>query len=129
MLVVLALVIAACGTDTGTQDTGQTGSADEGTMDEEEIVMEDGQMDEDDARLEGSYTLADVAGHDAPDSCWTAINGNVYDLTDWIQEHPGGEANIIRLCGIDGTEPFLKKHGGQAKPEENLDLYKIGALS
>src|SRR5882724_3561566 len=43
----------------------------------------------------GTYTLADVARHRTQSSCWTTIDGNVYDLTSWIPQHPGGEAAIV----------------------------------
>ncbi len=74
------------------------------------------------------YTLADVANHADATSCWSAIGGNVYDLTGWVGKHPGGEKNILRLCGKDGTSLFEGKHGGDAKPEAALTGYLIGPL-
>jgi len=35
-----------------------------------------------------SYTLAEVAKHASTSSCWSAIDGNVYNLTNWINLHP-----------------------------------------
>ncbi|RMF05134.1 cytochrome b5 domain-containing protein [Candidatus Woesearchaeota archaeon] len=74
-------------------------------------------------------TLAEVAAHDNAQSCWTAINGKVYDLTDWISQHPGGAGNILKLCGIDGSSAFMGKHGGNAKAKSTLENYEIGVLS
>ena len=34
--------------------------------------------------------LSEVALHSSGDDCWSAVDGNVYDLTKWISEHPGG---------------------------------------
>lgn len=69
-----------------------------------------------------------VAQHAAPESCWSVVNGNVYDLTDWIARHPGGSGNIIRMCGVDATADFDRQHGGQGRPESELKAYLLGAL-
>lgn len=75
------------------------------------------------------YTLAEVEQHDTEASCWTAVDGNVYDLTPFIRKHPGGRANIMRICGIDGTAAFSDQHGGERRPENTLDDYYLGPLS
>lgn len=76
-----------------------------------------------------SYKIADVALHANSSSCWTAINGNVYDVTSWISKHPGGSNAILSLCGHDGSDVFNGKHGGQARPESELANFKIGILN
>jgi cytochrome b involved in lipid metabolism len=74
------------------------------------------------------YTKDDVAQHDDAASCWTIVNGSVYDLTTFIEKHPGGERDILRLCGTDGTSAFMGQHGGEARPESTLEGYRIGAF-
>lgn len=74
------------------------------------------------------YTLAQVAQKNSQSACWVAIDGMVYDLTDWIRSHPGGRASILSLCGTDGTSGFLSQHGGQARPSATLDQYLLGPL-
>ncbi len=74
-------------------------------------------------------TMAQVATHNSPASCWSVINGSVYDLTSWIPNHPGGEKAITQLCGIDGSEKFNRKHGGAAKQATVLAGFKIGTLA
>ncbi len=74
------------------------------------------------------YTMADVEAHGTQKSCWTTIGGKVYDLTSWIDQHPGGALAIISLCGKDGTESFQRQHGGQANPEAELKTLLIGQL-
>lgn len=72
--------------------------------------------------------LSQVAEHAARENCWTIINGNVYNLTSWIPNHPGGETAILQLCGKDGSQKFNGKHGGVAKQAAVLAGFKIGAL-
>lgn len=77
----------------------------------------------------GGITMGEVAKHNSSASCYTAIEGAVYDLTSWINQHPGGSAAIKSLCGVDGTAVFNDQHGGQGKPEKTLTAYRIGALA
>lgn len=74
------------------------------------------------------YTMAEVSVHNTVNSCWSVVDGNVYDLTSYISRHPGGEKNILRICGKDGSSAFEGQHGGESKPEKILASYKIGPL-
>ncbi len=73
-------------------------------------------------------SIAEVAQHDDSASCWAAIEGTVYDLTDWITQHPGGPDRILGICGTDASEDFGAQHAGQAEPTEQLSELAIGAL-
>jgi len=75
------------------------------------------------------YTLADVAKHADANSCWSAVNGKVYDLTKWINQHPGGANRILAMCGKDASAAFNGQHGGQARPEKELAGFEIGTLN
>ena len=55
-------------------------------------------------------SIAELATHSTNDDCWTAIHGNVYDLTLYANVHPGGAFFITRNCGIDGTADYDKFH-------------------
>lgn len=77
----------------------------------------------------GSYTLADVAKHADANSCWSAVNGKVYDLTKWINQHPGGPRRILAMCGKDASDAFNGQHGGQARPAKELAGFEIGTLN
>ncbi len=75
------------------------------------------------------YTIEDVSKHNHKLDCWTAVNGSVYNVTPWIAEHPGGEAAILSLCGIDGSAAFSGQHGGEKRPANELAGFKIGILN
>lgn len=74
------------------------------------------------------YTLADVSKHNSASSCWAAINGGVYDVTTFIDQHPGGTEAILSLCGTDGSAAFNNQHGDQKRPNNELAGFKIGNL-
>lgn len=57
---------------------------------------------------DASYTLDEISKHNTRQDCWTTIEGNVYDVTSFISEHPGGD-RILQACGIDATDLFTGK--------------------
>lgn len=75
-----------------------------------------------------SFSVAQVAQHNTAASCWTIVNGAVYDVTSWINKHPGGAGAIKGMCGIDASDEFNEQHGGDGGPERILASYKIGTL-
>ncbi len=75
-----------------------------------------------------TFLFADVQAHNTPSSCWSDIGGDVYDLTSWINRHPGGPQAIQSLCGTDGTAAFEGQHSGQKRPRAMLMMLKIGTL-
>jgi cytochrome b involved in lipid metabolism len=74
------------------------------------------------------YPASEVAQHASKESCWAIVRGGIYDLTSWINQHPGGRQAILGLCGKDGTAAFESTHGGQEGPEKVLKEFKIGEL-
>ena len=75
------------------------------------------------------YTMAKVKANASATSCWSVINGDVYNLTAWIGQHPGGSGAIKSLCGVDGSAAFAAQHQGQSKPESRLTGYLLGPLT
>ena len=75
-----------------------------------------------------TFTLAEVKKNNNDKNCWTIVDENVYNLTSWINSHPGGSNAILSLCGVDGTSAFKAQHTGRAGPIGQLDSYKIGKL-
>lgn len=75
----------------------------------------------------GTYRLDQVALHNSAVSCWTAINGSVYDLTSFIPNHPGGN-RILVVCGVDGTSAFEDQHSNTPEAKAELAKLKIGTL-
>ncbi len=80
------------------------------------------------AAASGAITMADVAKHASSSDCWAAISGNVYDLTKWISQHPGGSGPIVGMCGKDGTAGFEGQHAGQGRPAQELANFLVGPL-
>lgn len=79
--------------------------------------------------IQSTITLFQIAQHSSRASCWSAISGGVYDLTGWIPNHPGGEKNILSICGTDGSAKYDNQHGGSSKITKILFGFKIGTLT
>jgi hypothetical protein len=75
------------------------------------------------------YTMAQVRANNSAKSCWAVIDGFVYNLTSWINSHPGGSSAIVSLCGTDATSTFKSQHANQGKPAAKLDSFRLGALA
>jgi cytochrome b involved in lipid metabolism len=73
------------------------------------------------------YTAAQVATHDSEDDLWVVIDGKVYDLTEYVDEHPGGGEAIAKNAGKDVTVGF----NGPQHPSRVFDIvedYRVGTL-
>jgi cytochrome b involved in lipid metabolism len=73
-------------------------------------------------------TVAQVATHNKATDCWTIIKSDVYDLTSYIQQHPGGAGVLTNLCGKDATSAFESQHASQMAPASALAALKIGRI-
>jgi cytochrome b involved in lipid metabolism len=78
---------------------------------------------------QSGYTIDKVRQNNSASSCWSIINGNVYDLTKWISSHPGGRSAITGICGRDGSTSFNGKHRGDGGPASILSGYLLGPLA
>ena len=81
------------------------------------------------ATTQSGYTMANVRANNSESSCWSVIGGNVYNLTQWINSHPGGASRIRALCGTDGTSSFSAQHGSRGSPTSTLANYLLGPLA
>ncbi|KAK0245838.1 FMN-dependent dehydrogenase-domain-containing protein [Armillaria nabsnona] len=75
------------------------------------------------------FTLQQVAEHSTASSCWVIIKNSVYDVTDFLSEHPGGAQIILKYAGKDATLAYEQIHPPDAL-ERNLPSSKhLGSLN
>jgi cytochrome b involved in lipid metabolism len=73
------------------------------------------------------FTLKEVAAHCTMESCWMVISDLVYDLTEFIEYHPGGYEIMLEYAGTDATNAFMEKPH-TIEGTAMLDKYLIGEL-
>lgn len=70
-----------------------------------------------------------MARHNSPESCWVILYGNVYDVTDFLSEHPGGAKIILSLAGKDATGEYDPVHPPGTLEENLKPEAKLGLVS
>ncbi|XP_069595180.1 cytochrome b5 type B isoform X1 [Ranitomeya imitator] len=73
------------------------------------------------------YSLEDVRKRNSAKELWLVIHGRVYDITRFVEEHPGGEEVLFEQAGADATESF-EDVGHSVDAREMLKQYYVGDL-
>ncbi|ODV60213.1 L-lactate dehydrogenase (cytochrome) [Ascoidea rubescens DSM 1968] len=63
-------------------------------------------------------SISEVKKHDNANDCWVIVNNKIYDVTEFLPEHPGGQKIILKFAGKDCTKKFEQIH-----PPDTLDKY------
>jgi len=72
-------------------------------------------------------TPSELKMHNKRDDAWAAFCGRVYNITPYLSFHPGGETQLMRAAGRDGTKLFMATHSW-VNLEFMLDACLIGFL-
>jgi len=66
---------------------------------------------------EKEFTIEEVAKHNKKEDLWVVVKGVVMDLTNWLDDHPGGPQAIMNFMGRDATEEFEMLHDDEVIPK------------
>ncbi|XP_030956865.1 cytochrome b5 [Quercus lobata] len=73
------------------------------------------------------YSMQEASEHNTKDDCWVVIDGKVYDVTTYLDEHPGGDDVVLAATGKDATEEF-EDAGHSKSAKELMETFCIGEL-
>ncbi|KZV22423.1 cytochrome b5 isoform A [Dorcoceras hygrometricum] len=62
--------------------------------------------------------MEEASQHNTSEDCWVVIDGKVYDVTSYLEEHPGGDDILLEATGKDATEEF--EDAGHSKTAREL---------
>ncbi|CAN4104562.1 unnamed protein product [Withania somnifera] len=72
-------------------------------------------------------TYDEVSLHNSPNDCWVIINAKAYNVTNFLNDHPGGEEVLVMAAGKDASEEFEEAgHGSAARLM--LDEFYVGEV-
>ncbi|KAF3337458.1 Cytochrome b5 [Carex littledalei] len=73
------------------------------------------------------FTLEEVSKHNSSTDCWLIINGKVYDVTKFLDDHPGGDDVLRSSTGKDATDDF-EDVGHSTTARAMMDEYYVGDI-
>ncbi|GAA5958088.1 hypothetical protein JCM21900_003582 [Sporobolomyces salmonicolor] len=76
--------------------------------------------------VDRKITSAELMAHNKEEEPWFVVNGEVYDGTGFLKDHPGGSESITLVAGEDASEDFMAIHSLAAKLR--LAEFHIGTL-
>ncbi|CAJ1953444.1 unnamed protein product [Cylindrotheca closterium] len=73
------------------------------------------------------FSMEEVRRHNSAESAWLVVGDKIYDATEYIRIHPGGEMSILRKSGgvVDCTQDF---HFHSKAGKKVWDRYYVGKL-
>ncbi|XP_074296037.1 cytochrome b5 [Silene latifolia] len=72
-------------------------------------------------------SMQEAAEHNSKDDCWVVIHGKVYDVTSYIDEHPGGDDVFLDAKGKDAKEEF-DDAGHSQDARDLMEKFCVGEL-
>lgn len=73
------------------------------------------------------FGFEEVGKHNVAKDCWLIIAGKVYDVTPFMDEHPGGDEVLLAVTGKDATSDF-EDIGHSESAREMMEKYHIGEI-
>ncbi|KAG0489320.1 hypothetical protein HPP92_008131 [Vanilla planifolia] len=73
------------------------------------------------------YALSDVSKHSSREDCWLVINGKVYDVTRFMEDHPGGDEVLLAVTGKDASNDF-EDVGHSSTAKAMMEEYYVGEI-
>ncbi|XP_062091326.1 cytochrome b5-like [Humulus lupulus] len=73
------------------------------------------------------FSFEEVAQHNHKKDCWIIISGKAYDVTPFLEEHPGGDEVLQLATEKDATDDF-EDIGHSDNAKELMEKYYVGEV-
>ncbi|PYH34394.1 FMN-dependent alpha-hydroxy acid dehydrogenase [Aspergillus neoniger CBS 115656] len=83
---------------------------------------------------ERQLSAQQISEHKTPDDCWIVVDNQVWDVTDFLEEHPGGSSIILKYAGRDATKAYSEVHApsvikSHLSPERNMGVLDVATIN
>jgi cytochrome b involved in lipid metabolism len=116
---------------TSTKGSNQITNKDDNEIDEENVASNTNQTSASTSSTQSNNSknklnITEISKHSTPNDCYLIVKNKVYDVSSYINKHPGGQKNITNHCGGEETRLFSDIHSNFAW--DLLKKYYIGDL-
>ncbi|KAG4940118.1 hypothetical protein AAZX31_16G019600 [Glycine max] len=74
-----------------------------------------------------TFTFEEVAKHNHRKDCWIIVKGKVYDVTPFLDDHPGGDEVLVTATEKDATTDF-EDIGHSDSATQMMEKYFVGEV-
>ena len=60
--------------------------------------------------MERQISFKELQRHRSFDDCWVVVKNKVYDMSGFVESHPGGQQMILQNAGFDGTIDYVEAY-------------------
>lgn len=71
--------------------------------------------------------MQEASEHNSAGDCWVVIAGKVYDVSSYLEDHPGGDDVLLEVTGKDATDEF-EDAGHSKSARELMESFFVGEL-
>ncbi|ODV72264.1 FMN-dependent alpha-hydroxy acid dehydrogenase family protein CYBJADRAFT_153096 [Cyberlindnera jadinii NRRL Y-1542] len=75
-----------------------------------------------------TFPVVEVQKHNHSEDCWIAINGEVFNVTNFLQVHPGGKERLMKYAGKDASIEFGQMHSKEVLAKMSNFIEHMGSL-
>ncbi|KAL0921056.1 hypothetical protein M5K25_008087 [Dendrobium thyrsiflorum] len=74
------------------------------------------------------YSFSEISNHTSKDDCWLIIHGKVFNVTSFLEEHPGGEDVLLQASANGDATDSFEDVGHSSTATSMMDEFLIGTV-
>ncbi|XP_020592295.1 cytochrome b5-like [Phalaenopsis equestris] len=73
-------------------------------------------------------SFSEISKHTSKDDCWLIIHGKVYNVTDFLEDHPGGDDVLLQAAANGDATQSFEDVGHSSTATSMMEGYVIGSI-
>lgn len=74
------------------------------------------------------YSPSEISVHSTKKDCWLVIHGKVYDVSTFMEDHPGGEEALLHASAIGDATDSFEEVGHSSSATNMMEDFLIGTV-